>query len=75
MGGAHASPALPFREDCWYISPGVGSAGPLRSWRVPESHLFRLPVGRGLVVWESPALPVREECGYIGAGVGDARPL
>ena len=28
QGTAHVSPALPVREDYWYISAGVGSASP-----------------------------------------------
>ena len=52
QGTAHVLPALPVREDCWYISAGVGSATPLRSCLVTGSHLVP-PVCRGLVLWES----------------------
>ena len=55
QGTTHVSPALPVRDDCWYISAGVGSA-PLRSCLVTGSHLFVPPVCRGLVLWESRML-------------------
>ena len=57
QGPAHMSPALPVREDWWYISAGVGSATPLQSYLVTGSHLFVPPVCRGIVLQESRMLP------------------
>ena len=55
---AHVSPALPVREDNWYISAGVRTVSPFRLCLVNGSHLFVPPVCCGLVLWESRVLDV-----------------
>ena len=52
QGSTHVSPALLVREDCGYISAGIGSATPLRDRLVTGSHLFVFPVCRVIGLWE-----------------------